>query len=305
MKLGIKVGPQQESPADLDATHAPFCEVWYNATKPDDYNELFAGLKKRNVEAGLHYWGATNDGTLTNLAYPDAVLIETSVRQMHDTIDTAARHRFPYVNIHSGHATKIHIDFEAQTLRLLSEPVPMEQAQSLFLEHAQSLHEYATNHGVVLTIETVPRMDMNGWYSGQSGRDKPVNMYELPVSVHGEAAKRGLWIANDFCHTAANAITENPQDVWKLLHDTTIQLATQTRLIHLGFVIPPYNGTDFHDQLDNPLLETNQAIPNKQQMMELLKLFKNRDDVWVLCEPVADHVKNYFLAEKILHESLR
>lgn len=303
IKLGIKVGPQQDSFSDLDATKAPFCEVWYNATKPDDYTELFDGLKKRAIETGLHYWGALSDGTWTNFAYPDAELITTTLDLMKHTIDTAARHNCVYVNIHPGTAAKVHIDFEAQAFKLLSEPVPMHEAQALFLEHAHALHDYATKRGIILTIETVPLMDMNGWYDGPSGRDNPMNIHELPVSTHMEAASQGLWIANDFCHSAANTITDRADAVWTDLHALTKTLAAQTRLIHLGFIVPPYNGCDFHDHLDNPLLDTNQAIPNKQQMIELLKLFKHRTDMWMLVEPVADHVKNYHLAQKILETS--
>jgi hypothetical protein len=68
----------------------------------------------------------------------------------------------------------------------------------------------------------------------------------------------------------------------------------------LGYVIPPYNGVDFHDSLDNPLLDTDDAIPNKKEMVKLLKIFENREDVWILVEPKEDHVKNYLLAGKIL-----
>lgn len=304
MKLGIKVGPKQDSFIDLDRSGAPFCEVWYDATKPDDYTELFDGLKKRHIETGLHYWGALPDGTWTNLAYPDTNLIDQTLRLMKQTIDAAARHKFVYVNIHPGTAAKVQIDFQAQAFKLLSEPVLMNQAQTLFLEHAHALHDYATRQGVVLTVETVPLMDMNGWYNGASGRDNPIDIYELPVSTHIKAASQGLWIANDFCHSAANTITDRADAVWTALHALTKTLAPQTRLIHLGFIVPPYNGCDFHDHLDNPLLDTDTAIPNKKQMIELLKLFATRDDMWMLVEPVSDHVKNYHLAHELLETAL-
>lgn len=82
-------------------------------------------------------------------------------------------------------------------------------------------------------------------------------------------------------------------------------MAHATRLIHLGFLMPPYNGTDNHDTLENPALDTDQALPNKQQMLQLLKCFKNRDDVWILTEPNGRHAQNYFLAQKILAESFQ
>ncbi len=77
-------------------------------------------------------------------------------------------------------------------------------------------------------------------------------------------------------------------------------LAPMTRLIHIGFVMPPYNGTDNHDQLDNPILNTSAAVPNKNQLIELLKLFPNRSDIWILAEPSQHHAKNYFIVKELL-----
>jgi hypothetical protein len=68
-------------------------------------------------------------------------------------------------------------------------------------------------------------------------------------------------------------------------------------------MIPPYNGTDNHDTFENPIFKTNNAIPNHRQMIELLKLFINRDDVWILAEPKDDHVKNYFIVKKLLEQA--
>lgn len=106
---------------------------------------------------------------------------------------------------------------------------------------------------------------------------------------------------NGIYATIATIISDNANDIWQHLLKTTKQLLPQTKLLHLGFIIPPYNGTDLHDMLDAPIFETDKAIPNKQQMIELLKLFMiNNQDVWALVEPKENHVKNYFLAKKLL-----
>jgi hypothetical protein len=70
--------------------------------------------------------------------------------------------------------------------------------------------------------------------------------------------------------------------------------------LHLGYIIPPYNGTDYHDHLDNPVFESPNAIPNKNQMIELLKIFRHQKNIWALVEPNGLHPKNYFLAQKLL-----
>jgi hypothetical protein len=118
-----------------------------------------------------------------------------------------------------------------------------------------------------------------------------------------DAARDGFRIANDFGHTAASVLTDDVNSVWRYLLDFTRAVVKQTKLIHLGFLVPPYNGTDFHDSLANPLFETTKAVPNKQQTLELLRIFKNRPDTYILVEPNGGHVGNYFLAKKLLDEA--
>jgi len=120
------------------------------------------------------------------------------------------------------------------------------------------------------------------------------------ITATHPAMAGGFAIANDFCHTACTMISDNRDAIWRYLYTMTQTLALATRLIHLGFVVPPYNGVDNHDSLDNPILNTDAAIPNKTEMIELLQLYRNRDYMWILVEPKTDHVNNYFLARGIL-----
>ncbi len=302
MKLGIKLGPQKENFDRLAQTNAPFAEVWFNANAPHLYTDLFGELKARTCDVGLHFWGSLPGDISPNLAYPDRELIDGTKALMRSCIDIAAQNGFQYVNIHPGSQAKTRVDYKKETYTLLSEPVELETATELFLEHAKALHEYAKSCGIVFTVETVPIRIHQSWYDQETRKDAQ-NIFELPVSSIRRAAQSGLSIANDFCHTASNIITDNPHAVYTFLQGTTAALAANTRLIHLGFVVPPYNGTDHHDTLANPLLNSDDAVPNKQQMIDLLKLFQNRDDVWILVEPKDDHVENYFLAQKILQQA--
>ncbi|MEK7141515.1 MAG: hypothetical protein AAB800_03150 [Patescibacteria group bacterium] len=305
MTLGIKVGLQKQSFLDLSQTQAPFAEVWFNVSQSDDYGDLFDELKRRKCQVGLHFWGALPDGTWTNIAYPDTNLISESLAMIKKTIDIAAQHNFQYVNIHPGCAARVGIDFEKTRMDLRSAPIPFEQSIPLFIENALELHNYARARGVIFTVETLPSRVVKGWYDHEA-RVNPtmiMNVYELPIEALEAASAVGLWIANDFGHTAAIP-SNNLIDLWKHLKAKTITLAPQTRLIHLGFVTPPFNGTDIHNMLDPKLLDSDDAMPNKKQMIELLKIFKNRDDVWILTEPNGGHTENYFLAQKILVEAL-
>ena len=66
-----------------------------------------------------------------------------------------------------------------------------------------------------------------------------------------------------------------------------------TKLLHIGFIIPPYNGTDYHSCLYYDEFKTETAVPNYNETKQLLKMFINRDDVGVLVEPEKDHVGNF------------
>lgn len=305
MTLGIKVGPDKQSFLDLAQTNAPFAEVWFNINRADDYNKLFAELKRRKMQVGLHFWGILNNGICAGFGYPDKAIVDQSAILVKKTIDIAAQNGFQYVNIHPGSRAIVKMDLEAQDYPYVSEPIPLPQAQAVFLEHIAKLDQYARDKRVVLTVETVSRLvPKTDWYNPES-RHKPLDTYQLPVSCIQAAASCGISVANDFGHTATNINSDDPLKIWNYLYTSTQNLTTHTRLIHLGFIVPPYKGTDFHDHLDNPLFLTFRAIPNKQQTIELIKLFKNRDDIWILVEPNGRHAENYFLAQKILKEALQ
>lgn len=304
MKLGIKVGPRQQSIHDLEQTNAPVCEVWFNINQLGEYTDLFNDLATRKIDVGLHFWGLTKSGALANIAYDDKVDTDDSMFLMRQTIDIAARYEFQYVNIHPGSHAKVSYNFDNDEFELLSNPMNLHKALQLFLEHAVKLHTYAQQRGVVFTVETVPcRNSARGTYPER--RHHTQNNYELPIVALHKAANNGISIANDFGHTASSIIHESQQDAWNYLLSETKLLADYTRLIHLGFIVPPYNGTDNHDMLNNPVLDTNDAIPNKNQMIELLKMFQHRDDIWVITEPKEDHVRNYSWAKEIVERATK
>jgi len=292
MHIGIKAGPQSESKTNLEATKPEFCEVWFNAGEEARYDELFSYCESNHIAPALHFWGALPDGTWTNIAYPDTELIKSSMDMMKHTIDLAARYKSPYVNIHPGQQSRVTIDFSCEQLRLQCEPVALVQSEQLFIENATILEQYACDRGVVFTVETIPARVTNGWYDSPD-RDHPLNIYELPSDVVIRWAAAGHAVANDFGHTAASVISDDANEVRSYLFAATRDMTAQTRLIHAGFIVPPYSGTDFHDTLLNPLFKTSKAIPNEKEMQMLLTSFSKRDDVYVLVEPASDHIGNY------------
>ncbi len=292
MKLGIKIAPGNAWQRDIEATHPAMVEIWYNAGRPDDYNEMFSYLADKNIDVGLHFWGQDENG----------MLAATSSPLMRRTIDIAARHTCVYVNIHPDLYAHLAVNLETLRIRVAAPEEDHNKVNERFLRNVESLRAYADTKHVVLTVETVPMRDTPNWKPHRD-RTRVIDTHQMPMDILVDLSRRGVSIANDFSHTACNRISENPNAIWKYLFKTTKDLAPATRLIHLGFIVPPYNGVDFHDCLDNPVLDTPDAIPNRNQMVELLKLFKNRDDVWILVEPKENHVKNYTLAQKIIASS--
>ena len=299
MKLGIKVGPRPDSITDLEETGAQFAEVWFRIDKKDDYNDLFSYLKRKHIDTGLHFWGLTRDGISPTFAHTDQPLLNESMDLVRQTIDIASHNNFSYVNIHPGFRTRIGVDFKTLTFFKKNDTIiPYEQATTHFLECAGKLSDYATRKNVLLTVETTPiRLAIGSLHKKDSRLTiqdfSEFSYLNLPTHMLPFA------IANDFAHTAANCISDQSESVWNLLAQKTTEYAPKTRLLHLGFIIPPFNGSDFHDHLDNPLFETD-AVPNKNHMIELLKLFINRPDVRALVEPDGRHQENYFLAQKLL-----
>ncbi len=304
MKLGIKVGSQDQSIKDLEETNAPFAEVWFWINNKEDYTNLFSYLKRKQIDTGLHFWGETHDGLLPSFAHDGSSYINESVDMVRQTIDIASEHHFSYVTIHPGTRSKVMMDYANETFTLQSKPTPIPIAQNLFLTVIHKLSQYAAKKHVILIIETVDINVCNGWRRDNvQSRLHPFPLHELPIETLIKASNQGIAIANDFGHTAGTIITDKSRTVWTHLLTVTKKLLPATRLLHMGYIIPPFNGTDFHDHLDNPVFETMDAVPNKKQMIELLKLFKNRDDVWALVEPNGQHVKNYFLAQKLLKKA--
>lgn len=299
MKLGIKVNADARSYDRLSGANPDLAEVWFNANDPDRYTDLFAELTRRKCDIGLHFWGTVSGNILPNLSYPDATIVTETMTLMKRTIDIAETRNFQYVNIHPGSSALLSVDFDKERYDIQKPASNLEDAIQRFLTNVSELHAYAQKKGVVFTVETVPLRITDGWYTADT-RANPKQVHELPIAAIVQAASAGIPIANDFCHTASSIITDDEANVWRFVHGMTTLLAPMTRLIHIGFVMPPYNGTDNHDQLDNPILETSAAVPNTNQLIELLKLFSDRPDVWILAEPSNNHVKNFIIVKRLM-----
>jgi sugar phosphate isomerase/epimerase len=304
MKLGIKIAPGNAWKRDIESAHPQMVEIWYNASHPDDYNGIFAYLRDKPIDVGLHFWGTLPNNILANTSYPDLSISVPSIALMYATIDVAATHTCAYVNIHPDLYSLLHVNFDSMDVSVTSEQADPDIMRKTFLRNILTLTDYAKTRGVVLTVETVPMRDTPSWsWKIERNRTDVIDIHQMSVDVLIDLAAHEVAIANDFGHTAGNLISDDRNAIWQFLYGTTKTLAPSTRLIHCGFIIPPYNGVDYHGSLDNPVFATDDAIPNSTEMVELLKIFRSRDDMWMLVEPKNDHVKNYLLARGILENA--
>ncbi len=300
MILGIKVGPQKTSIRDLTKTGAPFAEVWYRPDRQNDYKELFSWCGSHGISLGLHHWATTNQGFWQTFAYPSEQISMESELAIQTTIDHAAALGAVYVNIHSGSLRRISYDFATHEVRVKSAPVDRPTGIQYAVAAIMRCDAYARSKGILLTVETTPPYI----YPAGHECDKtstPIDISELCVSEFAHMMP-SVHIANDFSHTAAGCISNSRTDVYTHLVTTTQKLFHQTRLLHVGFDINHYNGTDFHDSLSHSDFQTSdRAVPNISELIQLLAPFTKRPDVYALVEPVMDHIGNY----KILADLVR
>jgi hypothetical protein len=301
MKLGIKTGLKGNSKADLEAARPDFCEIWFDSRKPEAYTDLFQVIKNVGCEVGLHFWGALSDNTLANLSYPDGEVLKASKVLVKTTIDVAAKNHCWYVNVHPGGALLSIVNFEKEEFKSYGIRKEFADCALVLGQSLMELGQYALERGVQLLVESVPKLAIGTPWHGPSGRFKPVDLAELPIEYLKPFVKAGnVSFTNDFGHTAANLDTPDRGKIAAFLFDTTQELAPYTKLIHTGYVIPPYNGTDYHGCLYYDEFKTLDAIPNYDEMQKLLRLFENRTDIGALVEPATDHPKNFAFLKQLI-----
>ena len=294
MKVGVKVGPnEQQWRGVLEQSQAKYCEVWFRLDQKERFEPLFEYLRQNQIEFGLHFWAILSGGYEPNLAFAPEGIAQESQELMQETLELASKVGAVYVNIHPGSLKLKRLDLDKREMALLpGKGVTEAEAMASLIKRVTELHQEADKLGVRFLTETVPKNDMQHWRD-MSGRLNPQRTENISPEIIVELAEAGLWVTNDFGHTAAAWETEDKNWLWEKVWQVSQKLAEQTKLVHLNTIMPPFNGTDAHSGILEKDFEAG-AFPNKQQVIELLRLFKNRDDVWVIPEPEEeDMVDNY------------
>lgn len=297
MIAGIKIG-LEDYKEKIPLTRAKFAEVYFRFDKSELYPDLFLTLKQKGLAAGLHYWGTVRNNFLYNLAHPNKEIRQETLAQIKQTIEIACCYKLKYVNVHPGNYRLVKINLNQHTFEDGGYAVDKKIGWEILLENIKILHRYALERNVLFLVETVPKYYSPVWYSLRS-RLKPLDLADPDVKTLIDIANKGFFVANDLGHTLANEVSDNRSYLFKKLKERTVLLAKQTKLIHINTVNPPFNGTDTH----NGILESDfQAgvLPTKSQLKEILSLFKNRNDVFLIPEPLEKHEENFLVLQEII-----
>lgn len=286
---GTKIG-LRDYKTRLPQTKASFTEVYFRIDKQDEYGDMFTMLNAKGIAAGLHFWGVLENNILYNLAYPDEKIQFHTLKLIKESIDIAHDHNLKYVNVHPGNYRQVYIDLNSNRYLKYINPVSQEDGNKVLFENTKILHTYALKRNIVYTTETVPQKDNSIWYNEET-RLKPIDIGYVDNATVIKLAESGFYIANDFGHTICGLITEDRTILYDYLYKITKELLPQTRLIHANTTRPPFTGVDTHNGLTDEDFSQN-VLPDKNQLIDLLKLFKQKD-IWVLNEPLQNHEQNY------------
>lgn len=293
MILGFKTGPKnwKEGQRLVEETGASMCEVWFDVTKADEYQEMLAWLTKHDVVIGLHHWGIVDEKIKTNLATQDDHIRNATIEQIKKTIDIGERIGCAYVNAHPGACEIETIEFTNWQQNIVpGKGTDSEESKKYFLESALALAEYANKKGVLLTIESITARET----LIADNREAIYDPGNMPLSALEAFAQHGGWIANDISHTGSRFLLseETPEKAWTAALEFSRRMAPRTRLLHTNTITPPYNGTDSHDGITDGDF-ANETFPDKQGFTDFLRLFASRDDVYAVNEPKEDVAGNY------------
>ncbi len=296
MTIGFKTGPRnwEDSKRIVLEDGASMCEVWFNVQKENEYKEMFAWLVKHCVKIGLHHWGLAQGQYKTNLSTHNSAVREESLAQMRRTIEIGGKIGAVYVNVHPGAQWLERIDFSTDDQeRVEEEATPPEEARELLLAGARELFVYANERGITFTVETLPGREAHN----SARREGIYDSGNPPLTWIAEIGAQGGYIANDITHSASMVALENNSlpGMWQGLYEFTNRTQAFTKLLHINSMIPPFDGRDSH----NGILPDDFALgafPSREQIIAILRLFADREDVYVVGEPQMEKTRENYLA---------
>jgi endonuclease IV len=292
MKIGVKFGLDNWKLVLSSVT--PECaEVWFRLDWKNQFDEMFGELRNRKIPFGLHYWAVIGENIEPNLVYEPEGIAEKTEESMRETIDIASQKGASYVNIHPGAYCLRELNLDEKYMKTnLEKTISVAEGNASLEKRALSLREYAGSKNILFLVETLPKNELAHWQDA-TGRENIQGGNSVALEELEILGKKGIYLTNDFGHTVSQWTDLSKEELYSRLLDATKKLAPFTRLIHLNTVRAPFNGTDSH----NGVLEEDfklGVVPNREQLIELLNIFKDRDDVWIIPEPDAEKMVENF-----------
>ena len=304
MIYGFKTGPisWDEGKELVMDEGAKMCEVWFRVDKHEEYGSYLEWFKEHGLIIGLHHWAVCKSGIKNNLSTHYKEVRDETIEQMKRSIDIGSDYGCAYVNIHPGarYLEKVAFDPWSSSLVQGKPPTEASEANRLMIEGAQELNNYAREKGVTFLVETLCGAECLD-HGERTVVYRPKNS---SLETMKKLAANGIKIANDFTHTVTSPEYKTPptKDVmWQVLVEFTEETKEATKLLHVNTLLPPYNGTDSHDGITENDFKKG-VFPNEDQIRNILSLFKERDDVYLIPEPRQDMKQNYLALKKMVTE---
>lgn len=299
IKAGIKIEPNNWVKRLLDS-QAKCCEVWFSINRENEYSDMFQFLNRKQIQTCLHFLGVIENDIPANPASPDEIIRKNSILLIQKCIEIASRNGFSYVNIHPGNARLWKFNSEKQVFKIADNSKQHYQdSKYAFRESAVLLHEYGQKNNVNVLWETPPAKEPVDLNKETMDRIRLQSTAALNSFTLEEIVKKdGIFITNNISHTMTEIQSASENEIINYLFERTEKLALYTKLLHINALFRPYNGTD-SDGITNVDFN-NEAIPTKDQLLQLLKIFNGRNDVWAINEPRHNHVQNYMALKELL-----
>jgi len=300
MISGFKIGlsdwdKKLEQCKKLTGSYPAFVEIYFRVDKISEYSSMFSFLEKNKIKSGLHFWGVLKSGIEPNLLSRHKWIQNQSVMLMQSVIKAASIHKCVYVNVHPGALKERVLDLDKSEFKMADLPeTTYEEGRKNLMENALRLKKISEKYGVMLTFETLPTNSPIKWLILR-GKDNLLIAKQCPIEFYEDLIQNGYFVANDFGHTSASVVVgagfapaqgraqgaplqQNNRDiVLNHLVEWTTKLAANTRLIHCNLTLPPFDGVDTHLGLQ-PADFAKDSLPNRAELIELLRIFKERDN---------------------------
>lgn len=304
MQAGIKVGPL-DGIEILQKSQAKYVEIYYRLDWKNKYLPLFNYLNQEKIYFGLHYWDMIDGKYFPNLLYLDSIFAKKTYQSIKETINIAGKYRACYVNFHPESYRLSEINLDKRTVKTVNplEAIDKEASFKQLVFYLKKIVKEAAKNKVLPFLETVPKYATADFGNIDKGRQHPQKSEGLETEKYFELAKMGFLFTLDLGHTMTHKLTEDRNELFRYLYQAAEVLKDNIKLFHITTNKPPFNdGVDTH----NGILDSDwkqQVAPNRQELIKLLKLFKNRPDIWLIPEPPRkEMIENFYALDEVIKE---